>query len=421
VRAIFFLSFRKRITWFLLFLYVLTVSLWLPNSVGAVSQEKDVIRELAWSPDGKLLASGSDRGQVSLWDANGKAVKQFPIQQENINRILWSPKNQFLLSWSTDDRALLWTIDGKLLAVFQDCSWTNWQAIQWSPDGEWLAVSPDNTILQIWKTTVDYQGILRTSLGVEEAGHDMDLRLAWSPDGKLLAAGNSRTNTVYIWDVEKGAFYWAITRKGVEALGALTVLEDPKLDHPASVERLAWSADSKVLAIGYYGWRFQLWHKGAALQTLVNRATNKDIQFDNVELAWSPDGKLLAYGDRPMSNPDVVYTRIWSADGRPVATIPGGEGVVMGLGWSPKQVLAIAYRSTSRLDLWSQGQKLRSAQSTFDSSAWGTPTWSFDGAYLAMAFIIARGYAVPIQIWTAEGTPVTVLNDGTEESQPFAW
>jgi hypothetical protein len=38
-----------------------------------------------------------------------------------------------------------------------------------------------------------------------------------------------------------------------------------------------------------------------------------------------------------------------------------------------------------------------------------------------MPFIIARGYAVPIQIWTAEGTPVTVLNDGTEESQPFAW
>jgi WD40 repeat protein len=430
MRANILLSSRMRITWFGMFLLVLIIPLWMTAPLRAASQEKDVIRELGWSPDGKLLASGSMHGQVSLWDANGKLIKQFPVQQENIIRILWSPNNQYLLSWSHDERALLWTTDGKLLAIFQECDASNEQAIQWSPDGDWLAVSPGNTGLQIWLTLASKEGDtwrigrgeLRAHFRVEDFGHDTNLRLAWSPDGKLLAAGNSQANTVYIWDFEKGATFSGIARKGVVASGLLQILQDDKQSFTQFVQQVAWSPDSKVLAIGYLGWKLQFWQRGKALQALTRYSTDNIRQYYNVELAWSPDGKLLAFGDRPKDNENIVNTRLWSPNGKPAETIAGREGVIEGLAWSPKQVLAIAYSGSSRLDLWASGQTTRSAQPTFDGFIWGgKPTWSFDGAYLALDYHLPiDGYS--IQIWTADGTPVTTYNDGTTEgTQPFAW
>jgi WD40 repeat protein len=358
--ANFLLSSRMRITWFGLFLIVLIASLWITGSVRVDAQEKDIIRALAWSPDGKLLASGSAHGQVSLWDANGKLVKQFPIQQENVIRILWSSNNQFLLSWSRDNRALLWTTDGKLQAIFQECNVSNEHAIQWSPDGTLLAVSPNNANLQIWVTLPNDKVFLRVSLGVDDAGLDIPLRLAWSPDGTLLAAGNTQTNIVYVWDVENRTYYWATQGW----LDTLKILQDRKIGPEGFVQRLAWSPDSKVLAIGYFGWSLQLWHRGAALQTLARYSTDISPQNYNVELAWSPDGKQLVFGDRGMNYPDLESIRFWSPNGKPVETIAHGNGGIVGLAWSPKQVLAIAYRNSSHLDLWASGQKTHSAQAT---------------------------------------------------------
>jgi WD40 repeat protein len=410
-------SSRLSIVRFGLLLLVLFMSLGWSGLAQVGAQEQAIIRSLAWSPDGTLLASGAENGKVSLWDAKGTLVKQFSIQQGRIIRILWSPNNQFFLSWSTDNKAILWATDGTLLAVFQECNWLNASAIQWSPDGEWLAVSPDNTILQIWRTTAENTGILRAALGVEEAGHDTDLQLAWSSDSTMLAAGNTQTNTIYLWDRQK-AVYWAITREGADVNNALTVVEDANLTNRPVVQRLAWSPDSQILAIGYFGWTLQLWSRDKALQTLTSYSSEIDGQYYNVELAWSPDGKLLAFGDRPT---DTVSTRIWSPDGALVGSVAGGEGVIVGLAWSSTQVLAIAQVGNPNLMLWSVDGDAHSAQPTFDGFAQDAPRWSFDGAYLAMRYNTVDKGGI-IQIWMADGTPVTTLNDGTTDAnQPFDW
>jgi WD40 repeat protein len=409
----------------LAFAIVLSLSFRLFDPVRAESQQqKDIIRSLAWSPDGKLLASGSENGQVSLWDAQGQLVQHFPIQQDYVVRIVWSPNNQYLLSWSTDDRALLWKTDGRLQAVFEGCDENNAQAVQWSPDGDLLAVSPKSAPLQIWRTVPQAYGTgsaLLVSLGLNEVGDDQNLRLAWSPDGSLLAAGHPYTNIVYVWRFTAGS-YFGIVRKGAEAAGVLTTLQDLKQDEGAFVERLAWSADSSVLAVGYLGWTLQLWPRDKALQTLTSYSTKIDGQYDNVELAWSPDGSLLAFGDRYVTRDNRVQVRLWSRDGQPVETIEGGDAVVVGLAWSPQQVLAIAYNAIPALSLWSPGQKVRSAAPTFDGFVWGgVPEWSFDGAYLAMRYDTVSDGA-RIQVWTATGAPVAVLSGGNpDDSQPFAW
>jgi len=404
---------------------LLGVLLWYARPVQAGNQQPDVISALAWSPDGKLLASGSQNGQVSLWDTSGQPVRQLPILQQGINRIRWSPNNHFLLSWSVDNRALLWAINGELLAVFQEC--IDERAIQWSPDGDFLAVSPASSPLQIWLTVAgndvdSTQGTLLASLGLNVEGDDTNLRLAWSPDGSLLAAGHKYSNIVYIWDF-KSTPYWGITRKGAEATGALKVtLQDPKESAEAFVQRLEWSPDSKTLAIGYLGWTLQLWPRDQSLKTLASYPPKISGQYDNVEFAWSPDGKFLAFGDRYSDKDDSVNVRIWSPAGQLVETFERKESLVMGLAWSPKQVLAVAYNATAALDLWTAGQKVRSVVPEFDGFVWGgMPAWSYDGAYLAMRYTTNSGYA-RIQVWTADGKPVIVLDDDTpDENQPFAW
>src|SRR2546429_8255789 len=93
--------------------------------------------------------------------------------------------------------------------------------IAWSPDGRTLAAGSDDRTIRLWETTT---GHLRTTLNVLYGGS----RIAWSPNGLLLATGSA--NTIHLWNVETSELLYTIKFP-------LGILQD-----------IAWSPDGRRLA-----------------------------------------------------------------------------------------------------------------------------------------------------------------------------
>jgi WD40 repeat protein len=109
------------------------------------------VETVAWSPDGKRIASGGDDGTVQVWDAaTGGHVFTYSGHSDRVRCAVWSPDGKRLVSGSADATAQLWdpstarsilTYRGHRGAV---------NAVAWSPDGKRLASGSDDATVQVW-------------------------------------------------------------------------------------------------------------------------------------------------------------------------------------------------------------------------------------------------------------------------------
>jgi Tol biopolymer transport system component/energy-coupling factor transporter ATP-binding protein EcfA2 len=221
---------------------------------------------VAWSPDGKTLASASDGRAVRLWDAEtGAAIRILQGHRDAVRSVAWSPDGRTLASGSGDDTVRLWdAATGELIRTLQA---QGNEDVAWSPDGKTIASggSIDSTI-RLWDAA---SGDLTRTLRPP----GLVTCLAWRPDGMALADGGSAG--ILLWEVGSG--------RQIGTLGAGN-----------GVVSVSWSPDGKMLAAGDAGKTVQLWdtQTGKILQILQGPQDNVD------SVAWSPDGKTLASGSR---------------------------------------------------------------------------------------------------------------------------
>jgi WD40 repeat protein len=177
------------------------------------------VRALAWSPDGKRLASAGDDGMVKVWDVvTGQALASFPFVRLDPKGSMPRPASPSMLSWSNDGRRLAVYGDDEIVQV-RDVQAGDWvatlhgrpsdralhdevSAVAWSPDGKRLAsTSPDGTFL-LWDTATWKEVLTLTRAPSGPFGQGFDMpgsggALAWSPDGTQLAYFGG---SVTIWD-----------------------------------------------------------------------------------------------------------------------------------------------------------------------------------------------------------------------------
>jgi WD40 repeat protein len=206
---------------------------------------------IAWSPDGRCIASTSDDGTVQIWDAfTGQHVLTYtgPSSVRGsapaaANAVAFSPDGKYLAIGGVGAAVLLDASTAKVLGYYGPHGGEA-HAVAFSPDGRYLAIGRDDSSVQVWN-------VVSVSNVYTYSGHSTDVfTLAWSPDGKRIASGDGN-GSVQVWDALTGAHVYTYRGHVDYYWGHFTSNQ--------AVNCLAWSPDGRQVASGSSDDSVQVW------------------------------------------------------------------------------------------------------------------------------------------------------------------
>ncbi len=275
------------------------------------------ISEIAYSPDGRLLAVGTSVG-VYLYDVATLAEVRFLKTRAAVASVSFSPHGDLLASGLADGTVRLWSVaDERLLRTFKGHTGWVW-SVAFSPDGDLLATGSADKTVCLWR--VADGTLLRTLNEHEGPVWSVD----FSPDSTLLASG-AGDDAVRLWRVQDGR------------------LLDTFKEHTSDVRSVAFSPDGDLLATGSADGTVRLWQvaDGALLRTL------DEHEGPVWSVAFSPDGVLLATGSWDKT------VRLWHVYyGVPLRTLRGHAGYVLSVAFSPDGTLLASGSGDGTVRLW---------------------------------------------------------------------
>lgn len=291
------------------------------------------VLHIAWSPDGKKIASASADKTVHIWNATSKSPAFiYRNHSKAVSAVAWSPNGSRIVSGSWDTTVQVWHAQsGRKLLTYRGFS-REVGAVAWSPDGKYVAAGS-------WDTTVQVRQAESGSRVITYTGHSSPVHaVAWAPtstpDGRYIASasgaeGNADVdNTVQIWN-------------GLTGDNALSYRE-----HFYFVNAVAWSPDGQKIASASADTNVQVWNVATGSNILNYREHTSKVNA----VAWSPNGKHIATAS------DDRTVQIWDAStGERIYTYRGHTREVSSVAWSPNGMRIASAGYDATVQVWYVG------------------------------------------------------------------
>ena len=301
------------------------------------------VRALAYSPDGTHVVSGSVDTTVRVWNISTGASRVLKGHQGSVYSLSYSPNGEYLASGSVDTTIRVWNISTGASRVLKGHQGSVY-SLSYSPNGEYLASGSVDTTIRVWDITTGETTV------VLEGHRDAVYSLAYSPDGNDIASGGS-DSTVRIWDVST-ANNWLVLSS-----------------HQRDVVAVTYSRNGKRIMSGSMDQTVRTWDikRGRFLSVLSLSGDSVD------EVAFSPDGSSVASGSR------FGDLRLWNVStGELKKTLHRSSDAIFALA-SNSDGTRITSRGSDRIWTWdtSTGESLAVIDVTSRAAA-----YSHDGAYI---------------------------------------
>ena len=328
--------------------------------------EKSQVWSVAFSPDGKTIASGSTDNTIKLWDVATSTLKAtLEGHTSAVSSVAFSPDGNTIASGgSWDETIKLWnvaagklkttlTLEGHDLVV---------NSVAFSPDGNTLVSGhgnwwdgdyedePEPGLCVLWDIATE-----KLKLTLE--GHDFAVYgVAFSPDGKTIASGSQNGN-LRLWDVATGTLTEDILPGSpnifsgyVASRGGFTE-SDSQVVWRSTFSNVAFSPDGKTIASGS--------RESIPILSIANTGHS-----DMTKTLLTAQILITGYGNRPLIvetleyNSLFIYTykdviNLWDvASGTLKATLEGHTDEINSIGFSPNGTILVSGSEDRTVRLW---------------------------------------------------------------------
>jgi len=283
------------------------------------------VKGLAFTPDNHSLLSGSEDGTLRLWDvASGQCIRLVQGYGSSLYDVDWSPDGTQLVSGGSDTFVTIYTVMPETAPRVLHGHSGVVLGVGWSSNGRWLASSEWDNAIRVWHPS--------SGACLEVLHHSNDTvnffdSLAWSPNGQYLASGAS-AHGMLVWDLTGRAHKWV------------------GRDSSAWIRHAAWSPDSTRLAGGGDDGTVYVWD--VTQDMLLQKLVGHHSMITSV--AWSPNGTLLASSGGSREAGELF---VWNAErGERIRSMVGHPGMVYAVAWGLRGDLLVSGSSDGTLRWW---------------------------------------------------------------------